>query len=301
MLDIYSVRLLFHIRALHIYLTHQSSKTVKDFVEDDDIKRLEEMCQQYLSSKDQTALNRVIELCSIIAGGRSEDASIKPDPSQIRIARLVRLLYFVARVRKAYEKFIETAIKFPSFRNISFVCTPCPSFRPFVRAHLRTPFPSSVPPDRSGDTLNAAELFRMEARYRSLLSEKLHVHAEINLVFFLGGEQGDTKATFPYLGISKKSCFLCGNFIRYLGHFETRGEHHVEYTRWTFPSVYQLKNCQGRRFSNAYKKLQAIVQHRCKHWRKKHLPLTAESTAAASGPISEIGQREADAHWKHSR
>lgn len=68
-----------------------------------------------------------------------------------------------------------------------------------------------------------------------LKKDKL-VHAEIRMISHLL-HHGLVGNAFNYLGISKKTCLLCGHVIQTLGRFRTRGNHGKIYSGWTLPDA----------------------------------------------------------------
>ena len=73
------------------------------------------------------------------------------------------------------------------------------------------------------------------------LKKPLNIHAEMQVLFFLLDSERNGIQPFPYLGISKKKCLLCGHFIADLPDFETRGNHGKIYPQWTLPRQVHLQ------------------------------------------------------------
>ncbi len=45
----------------------------------------------------------------------------------------------------------------------------------------------------------------------------------------------DIRLVLKYIGLSKRSCYLCAAFIRFHGHFVIEGVHQQLYSLWTIP------------------------------------------------------------------
>ena len=62
----------------------------------------------------------------------------------------------------------------------------------------------------------------------------LHAHAEIQILFVMETE-GPGSKIIPYIGCSKRCCFLCAKFIEAHGRYRIRGTHGKVYHQWTLP------------------------------------------------------------------
>lgn len=149
-------------------------------------------------------------------------------------------IYFLGRIRAAYETFMTCAKAFPSFTS--------------VQAYLL--LPPKVPTLESAPTL--ADTMRLSALDYDLptirrhvnstiqlraLQEKfldrqedalknLRVHAEIQILQIIQQTVEDLNDVSPYFGCSKLSCYLCSLVLKAYN-FETRGCHGRLYERWT--------------------------------------------------------------------
>lgn len=102
---------------------------------------------------------------------------------------------------------------------------------------------------------HAAEVQRLIRRWRKYI-----VHAEMLLLIFYEEHPQISLAT-NYIGISKRSCYLCANFIRMHGVFAVEGQHQQLYCLWTLPTRIALRSpMQKTRFSRALTDLQRLLR-----------------------------------------
>ena len=91
-------------------------------------------------------------------------------------------------------------------------------------------------------------------RFGKLKSPASEVHAEVQVVLGLAKHQPVGAAVFDYIGCSKRSCFLCAEFLKSYGSFTTRGCHGKLYSLWGggAPSPDSLRRLNGRTDSRRY-------------------------------------------------
>lgn len=117
-----------------------------------------------------------------------------------------------------------------------------------------------------------------------VLPKPVHVHAEVQLAMLLITYKSDSDYTLvencKYIGCSKKSCYLCSQFLH--GLYRTRGSHGKVYHQWTLPAVQGLG-------SLAALKLHARIAAIGNHMRGTLLgpksakrPMVSESTVTAT-------------------
>ncbi len=109
------------------------------------------------------------------------------------------------------------------------------------------------------------------------LAKPKWVHAEIRMITYLLNYDGARDA-FRYLGISKKTCFLCGHIIQKLGNFNTRGNHGKIYSQWTIPSALELRDKKIETWELTIKYLQDVLQSEATRKELPHLQAVKEST-----------------------
>lgn len=91
---------------------------------------------------------------------------------------------------------------------------------------------------------------------------KYVVHAEMLLLIFYE-ENPQYIPIINYLGISKRSCFLCANFIRYHNKFGFEGEHKQLCCLWALPKQIKFESAEhNQRFSTALTELHSLIKRR---------------------------------------
>lgn len=133
---------------------------------------------------------------------------------------------------------------------------------------------SSSPWQLDGHEVEAKRLLR---RWR-----KYVIHAEILLLLFYE-EHPEIRLVQDYIGISKRSCYLCENFIRLHKRFVMEGEHQQLYCLWTLTQLVHLQaDIQKFNFIAALTDLSSLVKKKfaaiC-HLSRHPLPFNAESVA----------------------
>lgn len=98
---------------------------------------------------------------------------------------------------------------------------------------MKTPIPEFSPSQ-------AVEMQRLRRRWY-----KYVVHAEMLLLTFYE-ENPDIVLATNYIGSSKRSCYLCANFIRLHNLLAVEGQHQQLYCLWTLPEVINFKSQERR-------------------------------------------------------
>ncbi|GAA92825.1 phosphoserine aminotransferase [Aspergillus luchuensis IFO 4308] len=90
--------------------------------------------------------------------------------------------------------------------------------------------------------------------------------------------------TPQYLGISKKTCFMCGHFLQSLSQFQARNNHGKVYSQWRLPKslIMPPKYCET--LDNAARNLRDVMQRECALERDYHIAAVKESTI--SSPVA---------------
>ena len=83
---------------------------------------------------------------------------------------------------------------------------------------------------------------------------------------------------FPYFGISKKTCLLCGHVLSQLGSFHARNNHGKVYGQWTLPCAIALPAAIHGRLNTTIQKLRDVLHHACNSENNEHLAPIKEST-----------------------
>ena len=123
---------------------------------------------------------------------------------------------------------------------------------------------------------------KLEAKRLLRRWRKYVVHAEMLLLLFYE-EHPEIRLVQDYIGISKRSCYLCANFIRLHKRFIIEGEHQQLYCLWTLPEHIHLQaDAQKANFTAALTELSSLVENRITAICQSSchpLPFNAESVA----------------------
>ncbi|KAF7866870.1 hypothetical protein EAF04_005711 [Stromatinia cepivora] len=105
--------------------------------------------------------------------------------------------------------------------------------------------------------LQTVEIQRLLRRW-----QKYVVYAEMLLLTFYEEHPKIVLAT-NYIGISKRSCYLCAGFIRFHKFFSVEGQHQQLYCLWTLPAEIKFgSQAQGANFMKALSDLQLLLTQR---------------------------------------
>ncbi|GAW21440.1 hypothetical protein ANO14919_109590 [Xylariales sp. No.14919] len=135
--------------------------------------------------------------------------------------RLMQELQYIRRPIQGTVAFAHVAQRLPGFRKIKVVL-----LKSLPARKVKTwkfPFGEfTVTP-------------QLKAKLCEEFGKRKHIHAEMMLMTYLLSSNNPSSEVFPYLGVSKKTCFLCGNMLQEMGIFGTRGNHGKCYSHWTLP------------------------------------------------------------------
>lgn len=83
------------------------------------------------------------------------------------------------------------------------------------------------------------------------------VHAEVQLYYIA---QNGIRDLFPFIGASKRGCFLCASFIKVSGGFETRGSHGHLYSKCLVPQMKGICPEEAHRITRSLERVQQILE-----------------------------------------
>ena len=149
-------------------------------------------------------------------------------------AKILRLkIALLGRYRAAYETFKEAAMHFHKFKelNIKEVDLVAPAKSridmPFVTKTLAK---LNITPKSSGQSAQSiCKSCRLERRH----------HAEMQILMQIEKDyqMDESNEIYPYIGISKKTCFLCSEVLKLFPFYGTRGSHRKVYNLWDIPTM----------------------------------------------------------------
>lgn len=243
LLEYYQGRISYHARELLEHFQGKNHHISIPASEDDNVlKRLGQLgndCKE-LEESHTGLRGPIVERAYTIAREPHVETALGKilGPSQARA--MIQHLGFLGRLRAAYYTFLQTARRFPSFSSVKIIPVPPSNIHSAARID-----PEAALADTqalfgaSGHSLPQWIIRRVpEDRFKRILcnlKQRLHVHAEMQMVFFLLHPNRRGEGFYPYIGISKKTCLLCGHILDRLEEFESRKNHGKIYPQWTIP------------------------------------------------------------------
>jgi hypothetical protein len=231
--------LTFYQQRLDLYASQIESSSEEDlttaFLEGSDgitsARELYSLSRQYKMSKSSDTIRRMVSIAYIL---RYAALPITSTARNIKVRKSIALM---GRLRAAYETFKNAAIEFQrSFRKLRIVCLPAPTARRFSRSSMERWIQ---------ELAKRNKLLRPKKKQlNKAWGEKAEIlnpcHAEIQLLLHFECSVSSKSKPYPYIGCSKKSCWLCYQLMSRLkdvrtgtkGFYQTRGSHGQVYPRW---------------------------------------------------------------------
>lgn len=194
-------------------------------------KELHNLSIEYRINKSSEILQRMISIAYEL---RYESNPVGLSP---RSRKGSLSIYFLGRLRSAYENFKEAAIQFQkSFAKLRIVCLPASNSTRFKRSEVEERI--RVLARKNGMPQPTKK--QIQTVFGQGTEIRTSCHAEIQLLLHLESHISSDEYLFPYLGCSKKSCWLCHQFLsRYKSRttdkgdfYETRASHGRIYPLW---------------------------------------------------------------------
>lgn len=218
--------------------------------------------------------------------------------------RVFKQLRFIARIQTIYLSILDCIRAFPNFGKIEIVMIP--------HAFPTCVLPGSLVAAREAALATLQEYLGYVPRWinnprtaaairAAFYGHQLIVHAEMQTVCFF--EKHKDYKPFPYLGVSKKSCYLCALFLSEQGTYKTRGSHGQLHPYWTLPRDFAMR--KRRMFdSSPAATVHALKQRLVERFGKAktgRLALMAESTAVWSSRMTVSSGVASAASFEHSQ
>lgn len=164
---------------------------------------------------------------------RYEDIPVKMSPQSRRLRNSV---LFLGRLRSAYEIFKRTALEFPEFKSLTIHCLPPPTGEWLTRSEISRRV-QELAKDERIQQLNKCQLDSAWGAAARILTP---CHAEVQLLLHFECSVPSDAKPFPYIGCSRKSCWLCYQPLtnykdkrnKTKGVYQTRGSHRKIYPLW---------------------------------------------------------------------
>lgn len=163
----------------------------------------------------------------------------EPEPEELSVQsrKVRRCVCFLGRLRSAYEVFKETAIEFRrSFTKLKIICLQAPEA---VRIS-KTLCEKGIEELARDNGVPIPKRKRIQAELGEGSQVFTHCHAEVQILIHFECLNLANTNPFPYIGCSKRSCWLCFQLLSIYrakrsgkrGFYETRGCHGQIYPRW---------------------------------------------------------------------
>ncbi|MCJ1438446.1 hypothetical protein MMC27_007835 [Xylographa pallens] len=203
----------------------------------------------------------------------------------------------LARLRVAFQNFIEIALTLPSFEQVTIILVPRslapanPSQRPLNLNQTFGILQLDLGPATTKAVLGQNwTVAKIEHEFAKRQKQKPNVHAEVQILMSLNTDGLSKSGLFPYFGCSKLSCFMCNHFIQSYGRFTTRGCHGRLFKPWTVPSMDRLLPDQADQTAKALILVQKQVEKKLKASVEGHV--RHERTSVIGGSSVLGGQQE---------
>jgi hypothetical protein len=214
---------------------------------------------------------------------RYEPVPVTLPPQSRRVRNSVS---FLGRLRSAYETFKETAIELrKTFKALTIYCLPPPTGRWLTRDQMNRRIQELVKAERSQQPKKR----QLDNAWGTAAKILTPCHAEVQLLLHFECSISADAESFPYIGCSRKSCWLCYQFLTCYkdrrknrkGYYQTRGSHSKVYPTWHV--TLGANSLPGPRIqfslSAALQDIQILMQQRLRNTPHTQRPQEAESSA----------------------
>ncbi len=250
--------------------------------------------QEVQMDEDQTKISEAVSLAYELRSDPKFENLVCEKLAVRSPRRLWMCICYLGRLRAAYETFKEAAMHFSSFKQLQLVPVEPP--RP-EKARFDLKFITRTMNDLGlgdgGFSVKAQELKR-------LCELESCTHAEIQLLLEIKkqGTPPKDRVVFPYIGTSKKTCFLCAQVLAQVGDFATRGSHGKVYPCWTIPEGVPLQTRFGLKLAGGLLLIQKSIVERLQGERKsiQHVAESSVGISALSG--GSVSQQHLRHHAK---
>ena len=209
---------------------------------------------------------------------------------------------FLGRLRLCYEIFKGIVDRIPSFAKVDIVLIPRASVLqdPIENALTLKQTLEKITLQLDMQTVQTIlgekwTIGKAEQQFRQLQRQKLHVHAEVQMVMFFSKLDETFVHLNRYFGCSKYSCFMCSHFLKAHGTFKTRGSHGRLFKPCTIPTTTGLVAIQHKRLHDAVLQLQKDIKKELKRNFQRAKKQEKISVVGGSTVFSERNAEEAAA------
>ena len=224
-------------------------------------------------------------------------------------------LGFLGRIYTCFNTFIRAAERLSNFSGLQIIPvtvksgkaqngvpeTKWSAVQAFSSLNLRlddqTATRVMVPSPEDGKAHSAWTKGKLLQKFDKLKSPGAEVHAEVQVVLSLAQRPHTGATVLGYVGCSKRSCFLCAEFLKAFGSFSTRGCHGKVYNLWGVPQDLSVPtdSIAGDIASAVASAEQAMKRLLLRKKKGRAIPQVAESSVGGSSVATTIPQF-VDAH-----
>ena len=183
-------------------------------------------------------------------------------------SKLWTCLCFVGRLRAAFETFTKIACKLPAFSKVTIYPVDSSSFYSHIprRSIQYLGLPETmklVGLNSDNATIKKHVAKKLDPKkaaetFESCQQQTPRIHAEVQLFLSLS-QQGLIQDIVPYIGCSKRSCFMCWHFLNKIGGPFTRGWHGKLYSMWTVPETTSLPPVVVKKIVSALNRMRNLI------------------------------------------
>jgi len=236
----------------------------------------------------------VEQLSNIVNAAYDNKCTWRDLPLQSEQRKAVRVINMLGRLRVAYECFKFVALTFDEVQAIQMEPT---NLRQNVQMDAKRFQRLLQKPDV--DLKLPKDLHKSKAASKYKNASILHVHAEIQVLVSLGRNPGWHNRAHPYIGVSKKLCFLCHQILQNYSPLAQEGArrpifngrpcHGKVYPLWTLPQCVDLLCTAKLSLATAVTYAHRLIRHKLRE-KLESEPAMAESTAG----VTSAGSLPAD-------
>jgi hypothetical protein len=236
-----------------IFVSRQDTQMESSLAKIENLRRLVSSANGIDLSHLENLSRFVLEANQIRKSGCARTILVDSQLATNDTRKLWESIYFLGRLRSAYDRMTKVLCTFPSFENVRFI--PLPKVN-FTAQSFNNPLGLEKTIQLLGLSMNATTLKTLlgsnwtikgaRKKFNETQGQQLHVHAEVQMLLYLCSTSESYISAYSYIGCSKKSCFMCWNLLRTHGRYSTRGCHGRLYSRWTVPEFTDLAADQAK-------------------------------------------------------
>jgi hypothetical protein len=217
-------RVLYHISQIRDKKVTELAKFSTDFAVQ--ITHLQSLC------RDINSGSTIQQLSSIIDTAHGLRTAWKCIPVQPEHRKAIRGINMLARLRAAYECFKSVALTFDAVSTIELR-----PVNPTEDVRIKPAHFSASLKRLCGELQLPRSFLDSKAARKYTKPSCLHIHAEIQILASLGNSPGWHTRAHPYIGVSKKLCFLCSRILQ---------NYSVLSTKQSRKPTFRARQCHGK-------------------------------------------------------